>query len=316
MESLTKSYYALGTEINLTIYPPASEEMLEAGYELIQDYENKLTVNRFQSEVMAINYLAGDQPVVVSDISYKVIKKAVEISQMNLGFNALIGPLVQLWHIGFNDASVPSDAAIQEALKCIDPTHVYLNDKTRAVFLSQPGMQLDLGAIAKGYIADAIADLWKQHDVKQGIIDLGGNLLLVGSSARSDGLWHIGIQNPEKERDIPLGFLTTPAKSIVTSGIYERFLKSGDHFYHHILDPKTGYPVATSLASVTIISDQSITGELWSTIAFYQGIENIKTRLPKNIQAIFATQAKEIYLSSTLAPHFKLLDSNYTLHFF
>lgn len=175
------THHALGTRINLTIFGNEYFSLLKKSMDLIDHYEDQLTVNRNESEVMSVNYGAGKTPKMVSPTTFDLIELAVKYSRENFGFNALIGPLVKLWKIGFAGAHVPSDAEIKERLKLIDPYKVLLNRDARTVYLEEPGMELDLGGIAKGYIADRIRDLWIEAGVPAGIIDLGvTSYLLVG----------------------------------------------------------------------------------------------------------------------------------------
>ncbi|APU72058.1 FAD:protein FMN transferase [Companilactobacillus crustorum] len=309
MSLINKSYYALGTVINLSVAPPANEGNLDAAYHLIQHFEDKLTVNRDQSEVMSINHNAGIKPVVVPQDTYELIKRAVLVSRRHLGFNVAIGPLVKLWKIGFKGANKPKEADIQQRLQIIDPNRITLNDDEQSVFLQKKGMEIDLGGIAKGYIADKIKMLWIEQNVATGIIDLGGNVLLVGASLHADKLWNVGVQNPVKSRDTSLGIINTSAKSIGTSGIYERRLIIDGHEYHHMFDSQTGYPIKNNLASVTIVSDKSIDGEIWSTIGFYQGIEKgvALIEAQPGIEAVFVTKDLQTVVTSGLKNKFKLI---------
>lgn len=309
MSLINKSYYALGTVINLSVAPPANEGNLDAAYHLIQHFEDKLTVNRDQSEVMSINHNAGIKPVVVPQDTYELIKRAVLVSRRHLGFNVAIGPLVKLWKIGFKGANKPKEADIQQRLQIIDPNRITLNDDEQSVFLRKKGMEIDLGGIAKGYIADKIKMIWIEQNVATGIIDLGGNVLLVGASLHADKLWNVGVQNPVKSRDTSLGIINTSAKSIGTSGIYERRLIIDGHEYHHMFDSQTGYPIKNNLASVTIVSDKSIDGEIWSTIGFYQGIEKgvALIEAQPGIEAVFVTKDLQTVVTSGLKNKFKLI---------
>lgn len=310
MELINKQYRALGTIISLSVAPPATESVLDQADRLIDTFEDHLTVNRSQSEVMSINHQAGIKPVVVSKLTYDLIKIAVTISRKHLGFNVAIGPLVKLWKIGFKGANKPSDEAIQERLKLINPEAIRLDDEQHSVYLEHKGMELDLGGIAKGFIADEVKKLWVNQGVRTGIIDLGGNILLVGPSLHEDAKWNIGVQNPIKERHIPLGVLHIKAKSIGTSGIYERKLILNGKEYHHMFDSKTGYPIANNLASVTIVSDRSIDGEIWSTIAFYQGIEKGRQLIEDQdgIEAVFVTRDLKVEVTSGLINLFSGVD--------
>lgn len=310
MGMINKKYYALGTLINLSVAEPSTADELDAAYHLIQRYEDKLTVNRTESEVMSINHNAGIKAVSVPEDTYDLIKRAVEVSQKHLGFNVTIGPLVKLWKIGFKGANKPAAEDIAQRLKEIDPFQIELDDANHSVFLKQKGMEIDLGGIAKGWIADRIKELWERSGVESGIIDLGGNILLLGPSLRSDRKWKIGIQNPVEKRNVPLGILHTVAKSVGTSGIYERKLVIDGHEYHHMFDSLTGYPIANNLASVTIVSDLSVEGEIWSTIGFYQGIKKGLALIEEQpgIEAIFITRDQQVKLTSGLKDKFKLVE--------
>ena len=264
------THHALGTRINLTIFGNAHFALLKKSMDLIDHYEDQLTVNRDQSEVMSVNHGAGKTPKMVSQTTYDLVEMAVKYSRENFGFNALIGPLVKLWKIGFDGARVPSDKEIKERLRLIDPYKVLLDRDARTVYLEEPGMELDLGGIAKGYIADRIRNLWVAEGVPAGIIDLGGNLLFVGNSPRrDDGQWIIGVQDPQLHRGENLATVREPACSAVTSGIYERFLIKNGRRYHHLLDPRTGYPLDTDLSSVTVFTDQSVMGEVEAKRLFF-----------------------------------------------
>lgn len=314
MSNFTKTYHALGTEIKLTVFQEGQVPALDEAYDLIKYYEDLLTVNRTESEIMSINHASGINGVPVSSISYDLIKRAVEVSRENHGFNAAIGPLVKLWHIGFSDAEVPSKDEVADRLKLIDPQRIVLNDQEKSVFLLDKGMELDLGGIAKGYIADAIKDLWSSLDVDQGMIDLGGNILLVGQSVHPSGLWNVGVQSPFDTRSDYLGVLQIPASSIVTSGIYERFLNKKGHSYHHIMDPTTGYPVQTDLVGVTVISPKSIDGEIWSSLGFYNDYEGtLKLLTDDSIGLVFVYKDRSVRITENLKNKFTLTDTSFQL---
>lgn len=316
-QRLTKQYYGLGTKITLTTFGATTEADLDAANALIVRYEDLLTVNRPESEVMAVNHAAGKKPVQVSNGVYALIKRAVEISRQHLGFNTAIGPLVKLWEIGFDDAQLPTQAEINERLPIVDPAQIELNDKDQTVFLKKTGMKIDLGGIAKGFIADRIKDLWAARGINNGMIDLGGNLLLIGKQpVHDDGLWRVGVQAPKDQRGQAVAVVKTPACSIVTSGIYERHLDINGKSYHHILDSKTGYPRSNNLASVTVFSKYSIDGEIHTTELFFAGkpVKDWGKNDPNLYGAIFITKDNKILVSgldpkdvTVIAPGFELL---------
>ncbi|BDR59175.1 FAD:protein FMN transferase [Xylocopilactobacillus apicola] len=316
MNKIQKSYYALGTIINLTLFGNPETYMLENTNRLIKYYEDLFTVNSTTSEVMSINQAAGVKPVSVSDATYNIVKKSIILSQENFGFNSLIGPLVKLWRIGFGDAQVPTKAQIQKYLTLIDPQAATFNDEDQSIYLKNPAMELDLGAIAKGYIADRIKDYWSAWGKQAGIIDLGGNILFMGASPlHQDHLWSIGIRDPQNPSGKPIAAVRFKACSAGTSGIYERHLDSGSKSYHHILDPQTGYPHDNNLASVTVLSKLSFDGEVETTRLFFadQPIADWGNNSSDLYGAIFVTLDKKIILQKLPPQAITLLDDQYEL---
>ena len=272
LEQQVGQHHALGTSITLQIFGARDKSVINDSFTLIDHYEDLLTVNRDESEVMDVNHAAGKHPVQVSSGTYDLIKLAVEKSRENFGFNALIGPVVKLWAIGFKGAHVPTDDQIKERMKLIDPCSVDLNDADQTVYLKKPGMELDLGGIAKGWIADRIKDFWMAYGVHAGIINLGGNILLVGDSPkRTSGQWSVGVQDPKEPRGNNIASVMVPECSAVTSGTYERYLVVDGHKYHHLIDPRTGYPVETDLAGVTTFTKYSVEAEIECKRLFFAG---------------------------------------------
>lgn len=272
LEQAVGQHHALGTSITLQIFGTTDDTVINESFDLIDHYEDLLTVNRDHSEVMEINHAAGEHPVQVSSAVYDLIKLAVKESRENFGFNALIGPLVKLWSIGFKDAHVPSDDQIKRKMKLINPEKVVFDDLNQTVFLEERGMELDLGGIAKGWIADRIRDFWRAYGVHAGIINLGGNILLVGDSPkRSNGQWSVGIQDPKERRGNNISSVMVSECSAVTSGTYERYLVVDGHKYHHLIDPRTGYPVETDLAGITTFTKNSVQAEIECKRLFFAG---------------------------------------------
>lgn len=270
MIKITKTWQAMGTTNQITLFGTTQTKYLDDAIAFVNHYEDLLTVNRAQSAVMAVNNAAGQKPVSVPAPVYQLIKRAVVESNQHFGFNAAIGPLVKLWHIGFEDAKVPTDAEITDARQRIISDGIILDDDALTVFLPQGGMSLDLGAIAKGYIADRLKDYWQAQGQIAGIINFGGNIVLLNKAPHKlDGRWTIGVRNPLVRHGETIALITTPAQSIVTSGVAERHLVADGRMYHHIIDPETGYPHDNELASVTVLSPESIDGEVETTRLFF-----------------------------------------------
>lgn len=315
-QPLSRTDFILGTVATITLYDHPSNTTLDLAMQKLTELENLLSINKTGTLIDTINTSAGVQPVTVDEATYELIEKALYYSKLTEGhFDITIGPLVKLWHIGFPDAKVPTPEEIQSLLPLVDFQQVQLDAKTHSIFLKQAGMSLDLGSIGKGYAADEVAKVLKANGVNHAIINLGGNIYALGY--KPDGsLWSIGVQDPFNPRGATLGTIHVSNQSIVTSGIYERFLEDEQgNKYHHLLNPQTGYPFSNELAGVTIISATSTDGDALSTSVFGLGLKDGMTLVEslEHVEAIFVTLDAKVYITSGLKSHFELTNPNFTL---
>lgn len=313
---LSKKYRGLGTFIELSLLDvekSKTTEKIEQGYRKIAHYEDLFTVNRAFSELIAVNQAAGVKAVALSEEVYALTKKAVQVSQEHFGFNASIGPLVRLWHIGFADARVPSEQEIQKMLAMVSPDDIVLDDQQKTVFLPRKGMSLDLGGIAKGYIADKVVEFWKETGFSTGIVNLGGNIRFLGLPLK--GYWRVGIRNPLTHGSSLLLQVLTASTSVVTSGIDQRYLERDGKSYHHILNPETGYPHVNNLASVTIFSEKSLDGEIEAKRLFFsKEPEKVFAKRQNVIQAaVLITKDKEIKILGLKPKDVRLMDKHFKI---
>lgn len=303
--------FLMGTYVQMRIYDDGKEKALKPAFNRVKELADKITVNQEGSEIDAINQYAGERPVKVSEDIYYLLKEAYKYSQDSKGgFDMAIGPITSLWRIGFPDARKPEQSEINQALKLVDYRKLEFNDTEKTVFLKEKGMKLDLGAIAKGYITDEVVKVLKKQGVTTAIVDLGGNVYVMGHSPRGSQKedWTVGIQDPNQARNVVLGSVPESNKSLVTSGIYERYLEVDGETYHHLFDAKTGYPFNSDLAGVTIISDKSIDGDGLSTAVFSMGVKKGKDYVEslKDTEAIFVTKDDKIYVTSGIKDIFKI----------
>jgi thiamine biosynthesis lipoprotein len=306
----------LGSPILLKLFEH-NEALARQVFRLIKQQENLLTVNRADSEVMAINHAAGQHPVVVSPAVFELIQLAHRVSLLpDSCFNLAIGPLVKCWKIGFQGNSVPAASALRSRIALTDPRDVVLDAEAHSVFLRQPGMEIDLGAIAKGYIADLVQTFLRQQGISRALINLGGNVQTLGAPVDQPQGWTIGLKKPFAAADALIGTIEVVNKSVVTSGIYERYFELEGQCYHHILDAKTGYPLDNELLSVTIIAERSIDGDIFTSLLYGMGVTKGCAYLARrpDIEAIFVTREQQVICSSQRQFTFTLLDSSYQLH--
>ena len=299
----THSERMMGTIVSVTVHHTNSKILLEECFKRLRMYEHRFSANASDSELMQINDNAGVKPVVVHKDLYELISLGVEHSLAeNSNLNIAIGPLVQTWRIGFSDANVPTAEKIKEVLEIVNPNLIELNEESLSVYLAKKGMKIDLGALAKGYIADKIKDYLVSQNVDSALINLGGNIVAVGNNIEKMQDWTIGIQNPKEPRGEHLALLSMNDESVVTSGIYERRLEFEGKSYHHIFDSNTGYPMETTLASLTIVSKKSVDGEIWTTRLFGKTPAEIimQVESTQGIEAILVTEDNKVYPTTGL----------------
>ena len=301
LQSASHSLRLMGASIHLTIFHEDAQNLLLQSEQLLHLYKNRFSANDADSELMEINLQAGKKAVQVHPELFELIELGKKHSiAANSHLNIAIGPLVQTWRIGFSDAKLPSEEEIQRLLKITDPEEIFLNDSNREVYLSKEGMRIDLGALAKGYIADKLKEFLVEQGVQSGIIDLGGNILTIGENPTFHRPWRIGIQNPALDRGEHVAVIEVSDASVVTSGIYERQLVVDGKTYHHIFDRTTGYPMETELASITIVAEKSVDCEIWTTRLFgqnpYDIIEEIEQQ--PGLEAFVITKNQKMMYTS------------------
>lgn len=312
---LSRSEVLMGTVVDVTLYDSTDEKILDKVFEKVKDLEKTLSINENGTLVDEINAEAGIKPVKVDDDTYNIIKKGIEYAKLSNGlFDISVGPIVKLWNIGLPEAKVPTQEEINAKLPLIGYNDIELNENDKTVFLKRTGMMIDLGGIAKGYTADVISDILTEEGVKSAIINLGGNVFTHGKKVNGDD-WRVGIQNPFSDRGDIVGSITTSNKSIVTSGIYERYIEKDGVKYHHILSPKTGYPYDNEIAGITIISDTSADGDALSTSVFAMGVEDGMKFVNSidGIDAIFITKDNKVYITDGIRSIFTLTNSDFTV---
>lgn len=311
----TKTEFLMGTVVTIKIYDKDKEDILNLAFERVKILADKTTTEENESEVSLINKNAGNEPVKVSTDVYQLIEAGKHHSNIADGaFDISVGPLTTLWHIGFPDARKPDQSEIEAILPLINYQRIELDATEQSVFLTKRDMALDLGAIAKGFITDEVVTVLRENDVTSAIIDLGGNIYVLGNNPSGEP-WSVGIQDPNAARGSTIGKIKRSNQSIVTSGIYERFLEVEGVKYHHLLDPNDGYPFMNDIAGITIITDSSTDADALSTIIFSKGIkEGIKfIEASTEAEAIFISHDHKVYTTKGLKDEFELTNEQFEM---
>lgn len=326
-EPISISSIKLNTAIQITIYDSQDKSLLDDCLALCDRYELIFSRTNENSELYKLNHRkdtsdkdpnADGQTIPypisgtadtwhISEDLASLLSQGLSITRESDGaFDIAIAPLTSLWDFTAEDPKVPDDAAIQKALPLCSSDGVTIDDQD--ITLPSDDIQFDVGAIAKGYIADRMKDLLVKKGVNSAIINLGGNVLCIGS--KPDGTpFKVGIQKPFADRNETEAVMDITGKSVVSSGIYERCFKQGGKLYHHILNPQTGYPYENGLISVTIISDQSVDGDALSTTCFALGLEDgLKFAEKKGVQAVFITEDYELHYTDGFQDEINVTD--------
>lgn len=284
------------TVVRIEILDAADEEVLKGCEDICRKYHSMFSNKIEDSEISRINS-AGGNPVEVSDETVKLIRKGIYYGDLSNGaFDITIAPVSSLWDFHAEAPVPPPPEAVNEAVSHVDYKNILIKDNT--VQLLDPYAAIDVGAIAKGYIADLVKNYLKEQGVKHAIINLGGNVLTLGS--RLDGSdYNIGIQKPFDAAGEPITSVKVSNQSVVTSGTYQRYFEAEGKLYHHILDPHTGYPCENNLNSVTIITNSSLTADALSTTCFLLGYDKSMRMIEQlgNVDAVFITKDNKIRYS-------------------
>lgn len=265
----SRSAVALDTAITITLYDEdADEALLDDCIRKVKEYEELFSRTVDGSDIDRINK-AGGEWVAVSPETKAMVEEALSVCQKTDGaLDITVGRVTELWDFKAADPTLPSADDLIKAVASVDYTQVEIQGER--LRLTDPQAALDMGGIAKGYIADRLGDYLLEQGVDGAVIDLGGNILTVGQKEGKP--FAIGVQDPHNEGEL-IATLSVADRAVVTSGSYERGFTKGGVRYHHILDPKTGYPVQNGLASVTILCEEAVTGDMLSTACFVLGEE-------------------------------------------
>lgn len=296
----TKTDFFFDTAVTITLYGNDKKYISDC-FDLCKKYENMFSNTVSNSEICKINDAARSNSAVnVSKETIELLNKGIYYGDISNGkFDITIGKLSELWDFNGDNPTVPDTNTISSMLKDINYKNIEIKDQS--VLLKDANSKIDLGGIAKGFIADKLKTYLESKGVQSGIINLGGNILLIGSKP-DHSEFNIGIQKPFANDDSSIAVLSIKDKSIVTSGVYERYFYDTDTLYHHILDTKTGYPVKNNLLGVTIISDLSVDGDGLSTTTFTMGLTDGMKFIEdlENVEAVFVDDQYQLHLTSGL----------------
>lgn len=297
------SFFAMDTYISMTAYGKDSETALRKAQDLIMDAERRLSVTDPQSEVYRLNHRSASVGE-VSDDTAALLRFALTMARDTDGaLDPAIYPVLTAWGFTTDHHEIPSQDKLDALLPLVDFRHISLTGNEVAM---KPGMEIDFGSVAKGYTGEEASDLLRRAGIGSAILSLGGNVQTIGG--KPDGSpWCVALQSPWGKGY--LGILSIKDLAVVTSGSYERYFVGEDgKTYHHIIDPKTGYPARNGLISVTIIAPDGGIADALSTALFVMGPDKAMAfwRSRRDFDMILLTENQELFITAPIRGRFQL----------
>ncbi len=267
--SESRDIFAMDTYMTVTAYGTDAEAAVDDAEAEINRLDALLSTGDEESEVARLNV---NKSGTLSEDGGYLVERALELYDETDGaFDIAVYPIMQAWGFPTKQFQVPQQSTLDALLPLADASKIQYDTAARVISFAQEGMEIDLGGIAKGYTSSRVVDIFKEHGITSGLINLGGNVQVLGT--KTDGSdWRVAVQSPDDSDDY-IGVLSIRDKAVITSGGYERYFEKDGVTYHHIIDPSTGYPAETGLKSVTIVSSDGTLADGLSTSLFVMGKE-------------------------------------------
>ncbi|MGM0548459.1 MAG: FAD:protein FMN transferase [Bacillota bacterium] len=312
LKKVEDNAFLMDTLVKVRAHGNGAEKAVKESIDQIEAIENLMSKTVTKSDVYKLNHNPKKE-IIIAPETMVVLKKAKKYANLTAGdFDPTLGALVNLWGIGTKNPTVPQPSAIEKALKNTGYQYLELNEESAK--LTQAKVKIDLGGIVKGYAADSVLKIMKKNEVKHAFVNLGGNVLVIGDKVDGSA-WKIGIQDPRKGRGSVMAIVAAKDMTIVTSGNYERYFEENGKLYHHIIDPKTGYPAQNNLLSVSIISSSSFDADALSTSIYVMGLKKGMKFIETidEVEAMFITKELDVYLSSGLKELVEIKNKDFNL---
>lgn len=298
----TKDLFAMDTYMTLTANDGQTEEAIEAAAKEIERIDALLSTGKTDSEISEINKTGNG---LLSEDTKTLIQASLELYDETGGlFDITIYPVMRAWGFADGNFRVPEKEELKSLLANMGADKIALDEEKGELSLCA-GTEIDLGGIAKGYTSNRVMDIFKEYGVTSGVISLGGNVQTLGAKTNGEE-WRVAVQKPDKE-DEYVGVVSVKDKAVITSGGYERYFEEDGKTWHHIIDPRTGYPAGSGLTSVTIVSGDGTMADGLSTSLFIMGKEKAVTFWREHsdeFEMILVDEDEHIFVSEGLADSF------------
>ena len=294
-----RDFFAMDTFMTLTVYGPDAEEACDAAVAEIDRLDQLFSTGNPESEVSKLN---ASGSLVLSEDGQILVKRSLETWKDTDGaFDIAIYPVMDAWGFTGEERHVPAPEVLAELLPLCDAGKLAFDESRGELKLPEEGMMIDLGGVVKGYASADVIGILKSRGIESACLNLGGNVQVLGNKQNGDP-WRIAIRDPEKE-DKYLGVLHLTDTAAITSGGYERYFEENGKTYHHIIDPKTGYPAENGLISVTIVTPDGTLADMLSTALFILGTDRAIRYCEEHrgeFDAILYTDDRKMYATAGL----------------
>lgn len=307
-KTYSSTSFLMDTVIIAEITGNNAQEVYNEANKALLEFDNRISMYTSGSDIDRINMAAGKEFVQVEPATYDLLKKGVDYCELSEGkFDITIGPISKAWDIKSENPKVPN--ITPQMLEMVNFRDIKFNEEDKSVMLSRPGQMIDLGGLAKGAAGDELFSLFGSMKPKSALFSLGGDIVGFGKSFR------IGIQNPRgADNDYFSIVEINSGQKIATSGDYQRYFEVDGVRYHHILDPKTGFPVESDFVSMTVINEDGIEADYLSTLLFMKSREEImQLRNDSSYTFIAVDKDKNVFISNHLKDKFTLKNDGFVL---
>lgn len=312
----------MDTSISLRAVGAEAEQAVNESFSRINELDALASSQRPDSDVAKINAAAGKHYVQVDPAVYEMISFARDYSEKSSGeWDITVGVMTNLWQIGTDSQHVPSRAEIDQALQLVNYRDILLRPEDHSVMLAREGMAIDLGGVAKGYAVDEIRKIYEQHHIESGLINMGSSSMYAIGKTSKGKAWNIGMKHPRSDTDGNyLGIVAIEDQNLSTSGDYERYFIQDGVRYHHIFDPRTGYPADSGVMSDSIVVDSSVPhggmlSDILTTVVFVlgpeKGLELVRT-MP-GVECEITAADGSVYMTDGFKKQFSELNGDFRM---
>lgn len=315
-EPFTSTSFAMGTYVQQTVYGESGEQAAQEANSAVQELENRISWRVESSDVARLNAAAGTDWIDIAPETAVILQDALDVAERSNGaFDPTILPISSLWDFGGENQHFPGDTELQRFLPFVDYRNVRVDAEQSKASIKIRGAAIDLGAIGKGAACDQMVRAYQEAGAKAGVAAVGGSIGLYGEKPGGNA-WRLAIRAPDSsaEQAVEMGTLDLKEGFVSTSGSYEKTFEEDGRTYHHLLDPKTGYPADNGLVSVTVVYQNGAMSDALSTAAFVLGLEQGRALLEEyGAGGVFIDRDHRVTVTEDLKYAFRMGSDAYTL---